>query len=148
MMKITILSVTLVIVAIGAILNCAMAKESSAEYKEAYSAIKIYFLHWDIMTRVKLSPEDVRRMRQLYIEINDETMISKVVDAVYYDDFHDRDNTMPEPARLVIDFIKKDGVIETVYANKSHILNGDSSKSKSINNELLNKIGSIINLNY
>ena len=146
MMKITMISLLLVIVASGLAINCVMAKEPSIENKEAYSEIKIYFVPWEIITRVGLSPGDVRRTRHLYMEIKDEVMISTVVDAVYHDDFHDRGTTLPEDARLVIDFIKKDGVIETVYANQSHIINGDSSKYKDISNELLKKIGSLIYL--
>lgn len=146
MTRINIISLALAIIMNGLILHCVMAKEPYVECKREFLAIKIYFVHWDIITRVRLSPEDIRRMRKLYIEINDKTMISKTVDAIYHDKFHDRVNKLPEEARLVIDFIKKNGAIETVYANKSHVLTEDSSKSKDINNELLNKIGSIINL--
>lgn len=146
-MKIIFISIVSSMLFCGMIFNFAMSKEISSKYNMDYSSVKIYFVQWDIMTRVMLSPEDVRRMRHFYIEINDTTMILKVVDAVNFNDFQERDNSQPEPARLVIDFIKNDKVIKTVYANKSHILNEKSTKSKDMTNDVLHSLLEVIALN-
>lgn len=145
-MKIVLLSLMVAIASSILISENTVAEETSEEYDGRYSSVKIYFVHWNIISRVTLSPADVRRMRHLYIEINDEFMVSQVVDAVFHDNFQERTTTLPEPARLVIDFISEDGTVEMVYANESHMLHEDSSKYKVMNNELLNNIFSILYL--
>ena len=85
-------------------------------------------------------------MRHFYIEINNDSMVSEVVNAIYKESFHDRSSTLPEPARLVVDFEKKDGTVDTVYANKSHILNKDSTKFKLMTNNLINILTNILKI--
>jgi len=118
----------------------ALSGESKKINFNKYSSVKIYFVHWDILTRTMLTPENVRAIKHLYIEINESEMISKVVETIYNTNFHDRDNTLPEPARLVIDFIQKDGTVDTIYANESHVLNKKSDKYKILDKKILNLI--------
>lgn len=138
--------IAMIIFALSTIgLGCLGASETSTQKDEGYSSLKIYFIDWEIITRTTLSPADIRKMRHNYTEINDHETVSKVLDIIK-DDFHNRSSKLPEAARLVVDFVKKDGTIKTFYANQSHILNEDSTKSKIMTNSLINALSELIGI--
>jgi hypothetical protein len=124
--------------------HAAYGQQMEKGFSKEYSTVKIYFVNWDVMTRTVLFPKDVREAKQLYVEINDELMISKIHKAIYGTIFKDRNNTIPEPARLVVDFIGSDGIVNTVYANESHILTNDSSKYRLLDTETIKLISSLL----
>lgn len=120
----------------------------SKTHAEEYSSIKMYFVRWNIKTRVTLTPSAVRNWRQLYMEINDEYMISIVSNAVFKKKFSEKKFGPPGKgaANLVIDFITKKGDITTIYANNGYMVNEKTNMYKKMDHNMIKEITSILNI--
>jgi hypothetical protein len=121
-------------------LSSSSAQENDKQYDGVYSSVKIYFIRWDRHIRMSPSPELVRNMRYLYIEINDHSIIPDIAKAIFKDDFENSGSNLEEPVAIVIDFIRSDGTIESLYANESYMYNKDFSKFKKMDNKLMDVI--------
>ena len=130
-------------IALVSVSNFVLSKENTIQNmrQEDYKQIRMYFVGWDILTRTKLSPDDVRRMRNVYIEVNDKGRISNIVNKIFDVEFTTFKYNEPEDARLVIELVKSDGKVEAFYANKTDLLTIDSKKYRTFGNhfnEVLN----------
>lgn len=105
-----------------------------------FSQIKIYFIDWNIRTMTRMSPENIKRMRHVYMEVNEKKLVAKFVNYIFSLHFTDRKTGQPEEARMVIELLHDDGKVELFYANKYHLLNEASTKSINIDMKFIKKL--------
>lgn len=92
----------------------------------APTQIRVYFVGWDILTRVALRPEDVRRMRHVYMEISEpHWKISAIVKKI--DNLNCTKEFSVGDIRLVVDIVKDSKVVKSVYADKDFVYLSDGS---------------------
>jgi hypothetical protein len=107
--------------------------------KSKVDSIRIYAVSWNIMTRARLSEDDVRRTRDVYMEINDRYLIGKVIDSLGRLNCSKVDELNLMDVRLVVDFVMKDRV-NVFYADKISIANRDSGESCALTKDFLNSM--------
>jgi hypothetical protein len=123
---------------------CIVVNNSQAEINKEddlmkYKRIDIYFVGWDIMTRIPLTIEDVRRMKRIFISINDPSYVTNFISWLKIDTFKARKEEYVEDPRLVIDLITANGDRHVFYANKIHLFSLKSNKYREVNEEFLKK---------
>ena len=102
-----------------------------------YRQVKIYFIDWNILTRTRLTPEDVKRMNHVYLEVNEGAAVSNIANSISSKVFKDHDGTKPEEARMVIELVSKNGKLVLFYANKAHLLNSSSTRCSEIDQDFI-----------
>jgi len=146
-------NITLVFTVIVLTLAC-MVPLVEAEHKVKdktmnYSSIKIYFMDWTSMRRSALTPNDLRQMHLLYMEISDSDKINEIVNVVFGKSINGTafENEMYISARMVVDFLDEKGNVDTVFLDESFIYYEKQKKYKTLDKELLKKLGTIVNRN-
>jgi len=109
--------------------SCVYAEENVVGANQ----IRVYFVGWDIMTRSRLSPEDVRSMRGVYLEINEDYLISNIAKEIKSLNCKSTEKHEIGDIRLVLDIIKDSKVIYSIYANKDYIYKGGNTECENSN---------------
>jgi len=117
--------------------NCVHGAEAAPSV--AVSKARAYFVGWDVLTRVRLSAEDVIRMKRIVIEINDAGLAGNFVEWLRLDDLRARKTNEPADARLAIEVIYADGSTDLYYADESALYTSDSRRSRSVGQEFLSR---------
>ena len=123
------------------------AEVNMKDYTEKYVSLNVSFLPWQIITRRVFTPKDIREYRECYIALTDQNKIAQIAGIVFSKREGYRNYDTPESARLVLDFIRKDGKIDTVFANSDYMYDETQKKYWKVDFKMLRKIGSIVNEN-
>lgn len=137
------------IIIIAAVLFFPLQSISNDLYKSKakdYTSIRVYFVRWDLLTRKTMTPEDARRIRHVYMEINDIYIISKILDLVFTSDYSKATDPYPEPAHLVLDFMNHDSIERTVYANSAVIVQDGSQLQKKMDHDFIQQLLSSLSM--
>lgn len=105
-----------------------------------YQKLEVYFVSWELLTRVRLRVEDVKRMRHVYMAIIDDSVIANISNAIHNHTFKENRTGANHDARLVLEFTYKNGNSEIYYASQNKLLSGDSKKIADLDKELLQKL--------
>jgi hypothetical protein len=100
---------------------------------ETWERADIYFVDWDVLTRTRLTPENVRELADFKRTYQREALeIARAVDLGKLSFSQDK---RPEDARLVIDLFAKDDVRVTYYASKFNLSTFDSTSKYPIDEQ-------------
>jgi hypothetical protein len=114
------------------VLNSAVTVSPAAGSECAsYTEARIFVMSWELETRRRLNPEDVRRMADCMTRITDPDQIRLFCESLRLPACS-AGESRPEDARLVIDFTTADGQIRTWYASPFHLLSGNSQCRRKI----------------
>lgn len=94
--------------------------------------VTIYFIPWEIMTRVALSPADVRRSPYVKIAVLDTGFADSFVRSLDRLPLEDAPKTPVRDIRLVIDIESKSGPMRTVIANRFDLLDEASGSIRKV----------------
>lgn len=113
---------------------------SSLVYGDEATGVRItraraYFVGWDVMTRTRLSIDDVVGMKRIYFEINDPELAAHFADWLRLPEMRDRGSVEAEDARLVIELIQESGDVIVLYANKARLFAADSSRVREVDED-------------
>jgi hypothetical protein len=101
-----------------------------------YVKAHIYYYGWDVMTRTRISLNDVRTSFKIEMIVLDSYEIERLITLLNLDDFIEVKNIEMEKysndPRLVIDLYDSKGVRTTYYASRFKLLSEDSSLVHSI----------------
>jgi hypothetical protein len=114
----------------------------SSELDKKYGKAVIYYYGWDVMTRLKLSQDDVRSNYKIMTLISDTGEISALVRYLKLENLKQASKEIVangEDPRLVIDLYYGNDGIDTYYASKFNLLSGDNSQIRSIDQEFKKK---------
>lgn len=117
-----------------AVNSVAMAEPASGV---PVTKVRAYFVGWNVLTRSRLSAEDVIRMKKLVIEINDTGLAANFVEWLRLDDLTTRKTREPADARLAIEVFHGDGSTDLYYADKAALYTADSTRSRPVDQEFL-----------
>lgn len=131
---------TIIIMVIVLFPDYTIAKSITRATKKDYTSVRVYFVRWDLDTRIALTPKDVRRLRHVYIEVKDRYIISNICDRVFTPDYSPATGEFPEPANLVIDFMNQESIIKTVYANSALIVQEGAHLQKKMDRSFIREI--------
>jgi hypothetical protein len=98
----------------------------------ATTKVRAYFIGWDVLTRSRLSAEDVIRRKDIFIEINDSGLAENFVEWLRLDDLKSRKSHEPADARLAIEVVHGDGSTDLYYADKAALYTADSTRSRPV----------------
>lgn len=104
-----------------------------------FTSVKIYFVGWDLRTRVPLSADDVVRMKRIYFEISDDGLAANFAKWLRMPELRVRDTSEPGNARLVIELVERNGGTITLYADRDYLYSEDSTQSRKIGQEFRNR---------
>ena len=100
-------------------------------------SVRAYFVGWDVLTRSRLSPQDVIRMKRVLIEISDAGLARNFVEWLRLEDLRARPNSDPADARLTIEISHADGSSKLYYSDKTALYSADSTRSRPVGEEFL-----------
>ena len=103
-------------------------------------SIRVYAVSLDILTRQRLSADDVRRMRHSYIEYTYSSYVSFVTNELNKLKCNKIEFNSPMDVRLVIDIYDKNGVRQSYYANKEEILISATNEICPLPNSLIDAL--------
>ncbi len=87
-------------------------KDTSFDY-----TIKVYFIGWDVLARSRLTPDDIRDRRDIYLEIKKQRVVFELKQNVDNLNCENIDKNLFGDIRFVLD-VENDGlIIESLYAN-------------------------------
>lgn len=119
---------------------CAACTVHGNEVADArFVSVKVYFVGWDVLTRVPLGIRDVIRMKRVYFEINDPGLANNFVDWLRLSQMQQRKSLDPEDARLVIELTRDNGGVVILYASEARLLSADSSSFREVDDEFRNR---------
>lgn len=101
----------------------------------AFERAKISYIRWDIETRQRLTPDEVRERAYIVIEILDRHEVSAFVDWLALDKMKISLQPAVADARLVIDLFGKDGVRTAFYAGYFGLVSADGLKFREIDSK-------------
>lgn len=103
------------------------------------TTVRAYFVGWDVSTRSQLSPQDVIGMKRILIEIADAGLARNFVEWLRLDDLRKRSSAEPADARLAIEIVRSDGSMELYYADKAALYSEDSTRSRPVGKDFLER---------
>ena len=95
----------------------------------------LYYYGWDVTTRVKLSPDDVRRDPRIVITVLDPARAAALHSWLALPEMVPVKPDRTGSARLVLDFTTGRGETITFYASRNELFSGDSSLVRAIDSE-------------
>lgn len=113
---------------IFALITCLASLPAIAQVQR----VTIYFIPWEIMTRVALSPADVRRSPYIKTEILDADFANSFVQSLDRQPLEDTPRTHVRDVRLVIDIKSKNGPMRTIVANRFDLLDEASGTTRKV----------------
>lgn len=124
--------------------------KNSAGNAIKYKRIDVYFIRWNILTRARLSPDDVKRGNHVTMRISDDFLISEVQRQLANLKFKSEpESPQTIDARLVLEFTREDGIIDMYYANQNLIVAAETQKTAPLDQRFidgLNVLGTKIPL--
>lgn len=99
--------------------------------------VRAYFVGWDVLTRSRLSPQDVVRMKRVLIEISDAGLARNFIEWLRLEDLRPRPNSDPADARLTIEIYRSDGSSTLYYSDKAALYSADSTLFRPVGEEFL-----------
>jgi len=117
------------------------AARVNAESGVRVTKVRAYLVGWNVLTRTRLTAEDVARIKSIAIEINDAGLAQNFVTWLRLGDLKERPRGEREPAdaRLTIELVHDDGTTELYYADRAALYSGDSRKSRPVDQEFLDR---------
>lgn len=112
----------------------ATAGEGSST-RRGYDRATIYFVGWDVLTRSRLSIEDVKRSAPIVVQIRRRAEASKFAQSLHLDEMTAVTPPTEEDKRLVIELLRVGGGVEVYYANARALLSSDSTRSRVVDAE-------------
>jgi hypothetical protein len=103
-----------------------------------YMYAEIYFIPWDTLTRIRQSPNDIRKYKDFYLRIEGD-YVQKVLDSIKSIEFNKYDGSGGD-ARFVMDIHKSDNTVLTYYSDGWFVY---SSESKCYGKITLNFLSAI-----
>ena len=101
-----------------------------------YIRAEIYYVNWNIRTRIPLSIDSIRRNYDIKTIIQDQYEINKFVKSLPLDELSPVQIPVDHvDARLVIDLIESDGSMETYVASYFTLYSSDLQRELEINEE-------------
>lgn len=112
--------------------QCLYASDQSSS--AGYVRGEIYLYSWHARTRSRMTIDGVRENKTVKIEISDESATSDFVESLHLDRLEPSpvlvDDTEP---RLVIDLYRRDGSVESYFADNWHLYEATGKKRMKIN---------------
>lgn len=106
-----------------------------------YKWIDVYFIRWNILTRARLSPADVKRGNHVTMRISDDFLISEVQHQLINLKFKSEpESSQTIDARLVLEFTREDGSIDMYYANQNLIVAAETRKTAPLDQRFLDAL--------
>lgn len=99
-----------------------------------YVEANVYLVSWELETRARLNPEDVRRIPDCAEHLTKLEQVHRVCEALSVPSCSGG-KSEPEDARFVVDFKTAAGETTTYYASWFSLLNGDSTCTRTIDAE-------------
>ena len=109
-----------------------MPAHGSDSSRPRTSAVRIYFLGWEVDTRTRQGMDDVVRNHKVYIEILDRGLSEIFIRWLHRDRMQPRSTNEPGDARLVIEIVAGDGSVDVLYADRNYLYSADSTKARRI----------------
>jgi len=103
----------------------------SVERELVNKKIKMYFIDWNILSRSRLSSSDIKRMRHVYVEINEGSSLTNILESLEKLDCDFKKNTFPLDVRLVIDVLENEKIVNTYDVNKKYVSSGSTYLCKN-----------------
>lgn len=107
-------------------------------------SIRVYAIDWDVMARARLSADDVRKQRTVYLEIRDEYLVENTVRSISKlkcDHFPSNDQL---DVRLVIDVKERNKPLRTLYADRDRLVKSDVMEVCSLTDDLLGSLSAFL----
>ena len=120
---------------VAAVLIAAADPGAAGEQSKHLPQVRIYFVGWDLLTRVPLGAEDVVRMRHVYVEINDSGLVENFVAWLRVPQMETRENSRALDARLVLEVVDREGAITVLYSDGEQLLTADSTRARPVDAE-------------
>jgi hypothetical protein len=107
----------------------------------SYERVEIYYVRWNVLTREKLSLDDVRRRAYISTKIVEAEELAAFANWLKIDKMRhlNSDHPMTEDPRLVIDFFDKQGKKTTFFSGGFHLLSEDGLNWRPIDNRFKKK---------
>lgn len=112
---------------------------TSSQASELFASAKIYFFGWNVLTRSKLSLENVRQGASIIVEIKTSEETNNFVKWLQINQLQSNENPAHEDPRLVIDLFTMAGKRVTYYASEYSLLSEDSIYSRNIDADFKKK---------
>lgn len=124
--------------------------DKNAEYKKLenilndkgteYKKLEVYFVTWDTITNVALTPEAVMKNPDICMVIFEEYLIEPIIKLVHSHTFKTHKSGNYQDARLVLKFTRQDGKPEIYYSDRFWLLTGDSKMFSELDDRLLQQL--------
>ncbi|WP_050025912.1 hypothetical protein [Verrucomicrobium sp. BvORR034] len=98
---------------------------------DVWQKAEIFLVDWDVMTRARLDPDQVRNRAQ-FIRKLDGHAVSDLVDYLQLSQLKPSKNPWNEDSRLVVDLYNAQGVCKTYYASRFNLCTADGTAKRVI----------------
>lgn len=99
-----------------------MANENSRiQQAKGHTKLQVYFVPWNILTRTRLSPDDVKKISGVTMTIRETYFITEIENRLKNLTFRENEKMLSEDVRIVIELFNDDGSVDMYFGNRSHL---------------------------